>query len=553
MDIIQLFKTDEGTIEKSVKSVKNAELQEVVRLFLAGGQIFILRKSVRDALESVFKNVDFVNCGIKKDKIHLLKALKLTSNKNNLIQRRIIFIPKSKGAMKSSLNSLAGHYSASFPSSMIFIPDEYFLIFASDENGKTKVKSKTDVRNSNPITEMVEETARKSEVKQLSEDFVGDTPDMVFVRTMIYVAAQKDSPVLVLGESGTGKDVVASKIYELSKSYRGGFIRVNCSALPETLFESELFGYVKGSFTDATTNKDGIFKVADKSTVFLDEIGDLSLANQAKLLHAIEKKEIRPIGSSESIKVDFRVIAATNRRLDIMMRRQQFRTDLYHRLNSILIYIPPLREHSSDIPLIAKSIWKKDGNKQKLTTEFLNTLKEFHWPGNVRELKTGLRNINNYFGDISPTPNHILAILKQHTLNYDDKLTDDNTQPELLWVEGWNRMVELQNTLAEIKIEIGKKLITTKTRGLLNKSDDLKKFLSLKNERITVLCKEPIYFRNWNLSALISDYRELLDFLLRNWPKTQEQLRVFWQTKMETVDARINQQIFEAVYRKVDA
>ncbi len=221
---------------------------------------------------------------------------------------------------------------------------------------------------------------------------IGESEGIKRVLALIEKAAPANSTVLILGETGTGKDLVAHNIH--LKSPRAGkpFIKVNCAALPKELIESELFGYEKGAFTGAYRRKYGQFEFANNGTLFLNEIGDMSLTTQAKVLSAIEDKEIVRLGGTERIKVDVRIIAATNQNLSKLMKDKQFREDLYHRLNVLTIHIPPLRERTTDIPLLAEYFLKNaciENNRpiKTLTKNAYQYLKLYHWPGNVRELK----------------------------------------------------------------------------------------------------------------------------------------------------------------------
>jgi len=249
-------------------------------------------------------------------------------------------------------------------------------------------------------------------VKKLERIYIGTSIEVQHTRALIYRACQTDSPVLILGESGTGKDVIATQIYENSTTHKKGFFRVNCSALPESLLEGELFGYTKASFTGANTDKVGLFNAAEGGTIFLDEIGDLSLANQVKILHAVENQGIRQIGSNQTKPVNVRIITATNRNLYAMINQGTFREDLYFRINTFLINSHPLREHPEDIPILAKAYWEKKHHISHLSNDFLEYLKTYPWPGNVRELNTLLNSLVDYFGDISPKPAHVEAIRK---------------------------------------------------------------------------------------------------------------------------------------------
>ena len=206
------------------------------------------------------------------------------------------------------------------------------------------------------------------------------------------VAKTEDTSVLITGESGTGKELVARGIHYLSSRKEKYFYDVNCSAVPENLFESEFFGHKKGAFTGATESKAGWFEVASKGTLFLDEIGDMPLNLQSKFLRVLEERKIRRVGSHIDIPVDVRVIAATNRRLEDLIEEKLFRVDLFHRLNSFSIHIPPLRERSEDIPLLINHFASEFSKKmkkpiQEIDENVLNELSNYNFPGNVRELK----------------------------------------------------------------------------------------------------------------------------------------------------------------------
>lgn len=250
----------------------------------------------------------------------------------------------------------------------------------------------TTIRN---VLEKVElkkqSTALKSEMLK-EYKIIGESEGIKRVLNLIEKAAPTNSTVLILGETGTGKDLVAHNIH--LKSLRAGksFIKVNCAALPKELIESELFGYEKGAFTGAYRRKYGQFELANNGTIFLNEIGDMSLSTQAKVLSAIEDKEIVRLGGTERIKIDVRIIAATNQNLLKLIKEKQFREDLYHRLNVLTIHIPPLRERTTDIPLLAEYFLKNaciENNRpiKTLNKDAYQYLKLYHWPGNVRELK----------------------------------------------------------------------------------------------------------------------------------------------------------------------
>lgn len=221
------------------------------------------------------------------------------------------------------------------------------------------------------------------------------SPAMQAIDRLVSRVAPTDSTVLISGESGTGKGVTARRIHELSARRDGPFVAVNCGAIPENLIESELFGHTKGAFTSADKPRRGLFMQADRGTIFLDEIGELPLALQTKLLHVLEAKEVRPLGSEQSRKVDVRIVAATNRDLPGMVQQGRFREDLFFRLSVFQIGMPPLRDRRVDIPalvqhLLAQRVAPAGGEALAIDPEAMDMLTAFNWPGNVRQLENVL-------------------------------------------------------------------------------------------------------------------------------------------------------------------
>jgi|OpeIllAssembly_1097287.scaffolds.fasta_scaffold33872_2 DNA-binding NtrC family response regulator len=224
------------------------------------------------------------------------------------------------------------------------------------------------------------------------ENIVGRTPAMLQVYKMIARVADSRSTVLLVGESGTGKELVARAIHFNSPRAAKPFVAVDCGSLAETLLESELFGHVRGAFTGAVASKKGLFEEADGGTCFLDEVGDIGLAMQAKLLRVVQEHEIKRVGGNETIKIDVRVVAATNKNLEELVDEKKFREDLFYRLNVVAIRLPPLRERVEDIPLLANHFLRKyAGENQKsisqISPEALELFSAYRWPGNVRELE----------------------------------------------------------------------------------------------------------------------------------------------------------------------
>jgi DNA-binding NtrC family response regulator len=265
------------------------------------------------------------------------------------------------------------------------------------------------------------------EVKQLRSqvvqryafhNLIGKSPGMQEIYAKIEQVSDSRTTVLVTGESGTGKELVAKALHYNSSRRDRPCIALNCAALPETLIESELFGHEKGSFTDATARRMGQFELAHTGTLFLDEIGDLSPVTQAKLLRVLQEREFSRIGGTQSIKVDVRIVAATNKNLDELVRKGQFREDLYYRINVIALYLPPLRDRGEDIALLAKHFLAKRVEEEKrprieFSKDALETLARYPWPGNVRELENIVEQAFIWSQQAAQiTPEHLPSILK---------------------------------------------------------------------------------------------------------------------------------------------
>ncbi len=237
----------------------------------------------------------------------------------------------------------------------------------------------------------------RREIRRLTglDHIIGVSPKMKAVFELIQTIAGQSSRVLITGESGTGKELAARAIHELSPRAAGPFVTINCGAFPETLLESELFGYVKGAFTGASQNRQGLFQAASRGTLFMDEIGNMSATMQVKLYRVLQEQKVRPIGSTEETDVDVRVIAATNRNLEQEIAAGRFREDLYYRLSVIPLQLPPLRERREDIPLLARAFLERfRAAMQKpvecIDPEAMRRLEAYPWPGNVRELENSI-------------------------------------------------------------------------------------------------------------------------------------------------------------------
>jgi transcriptional regulator with GAF, ATPase, and Fis domain len=238
------------------------------------------------------------------------------------------------------------------------------------------------------VFKKITDVLNKVDARQLFPKIIGESVAMRGILKQILKVAPTDSTVLILGESGTGKELIATSLFEHSKRFEKPFVKLNCATIPGELLESELFGHEKGAFTGAVSRKSGKFEVANGGTIFLDEIGDMPLTLQSKILRVLQEREFERVGGTRPIKVDVRFIAATNKNLEIMAKEGNFREDLYFRLNVFTIYLPPLKNRKEDIPLIVERLlMDSPDNKVSLNSAALQLLMAYSWPGNIRELQ----------------------------------------------------------------------------------------------------------------------------------------------------------------------
>ena len=287
------------------------------------------------------------------------------------------------------------------------------------------------------ISELIKKDNQIAALRQelMSENgfqgILGTSPAMHRVFDLISNASQSDAPVIIFGESGTGKEMVARAIHEVGGRNRHPYVKVNCAALNDSLLESELFGHVKGAFTGAYQDREGRFEAAHKGTIFLDEIGDLPLSTQVKLLRVLEEKVIERVGENRSIPIDVRIITATNRNLANLVKQGRFRDDLFYRINVIPIIVPPLRERGTDIPLLAEAFFRRirlKNNKkiQGISNEAMRYLLKYSWPGNVRELKSAFEYAHVTCQESIIQPHHLPPTLFQETDGFPEPMEPQN-------------------------------------------------------------------------------------------------------------------------------
>jgi len=260
-------------------------------------------------------------------------------------------------------------------------------------------KTITVVENALKLEELKRENRNLKENIFFEDEMIGSGEEMSKVQELIEQSAGSDARILVLGENGTGKELVAREIHRRSRRAKSPFVEVNCASIPETLIESELFGHEKGAFTDAYARRKGKFELANGGTLFLDEIADMSLSTQAKVLRVLQEMKFERIGGEKSVSVDVRVITATNKNIHEEIRAGRFREDLYFRINVIPIFVPPLRERTEDLQALIDYFMDKfkrpaEGEAKRFSEEAIQLLKIYFWPGNVRELKNFIERIN---------------------------------------------------------------------------------------------------------------------------------------------------------------
>jgi two-component system response regulator HydG/two-component system response regulator AtoC len=301
-------------------------------------------------------------------------------------------------------------------------------------------------------------TLKDKQIKEeIDEYFIGNSPKIQKIKEILPKVAETNCNVLIGGETGTGKELVARLIHKLSPRAKAPFVVIDCTTLQETLFESEVFGYEKGAFTGAISSKKGLIELADGGTLFLDEIGDLSLSIQKKFLRFLQERTFTRLGSTKLIKVDVRIIAATNKNLKEEIISGNFRADLYYRLNTVYLYLPPLRERKEDIPLIIDhylNLKKRELKKEikGYTKEFMEKVMEYDWPGNVREL------VNFIERAIILTGKDIIS--EELTEEYLElKKEDERIKQEIYCEEGNNTILIEKDTKKLNLVEIEKNLI----------------------------------------------------------------------------------------------
>ncbi|MCP4111383.1 MAG: sigma-54-dependent Fis family transcriptional regulator [Desulfobacteraceae bacterium] len=342
------------------------------------------------------KQYDFILCDLKMPRMSGMDFLKTAKD---MLKETTVIMMSAYGTIDTAIEAMKmGAYDFI---SKPFKTDEVYLALKKAEERERLKKENLLLR----------QKIRRFEENYNLGNMVGKSEVMQSVFKLSANVAQYSTTVLIIGESGTGKELIARGIHFNSKRSEMSFVPVNCGGIPETLIESEFFGYKKGAFSGADKNKKGLFEEADSGTIFLDEVGELPLFLQVKLLRVLQENEIRPIGDSKTRKIDVRVVAATSKNLDEEVKAGNFRQDLFYRLNVLQIKLPPLRERAEDISLLSQhfiNMFKKSLDKdiKGISPEAMSVLLEYKWPGNVRELKNAIeRSVVLSEGDILTVEN----------------------------------------------------------------------------------------------------------------------------------------------------
>ncbi len=301
------------------------------------------------------------------------------------------------------------------------------------------------------------------------EEIIGESAPVKKVYSLVNRAARTDVTVLITGESGTGKELIARALHNRSKRKDGPFVAINCSALPETLLESELFGHAKGAFTDAKTSRDGLFAQASGGSLFLDEIGEMPIGLQAKILRALEERMVRPVGGNQEVKFDARIISATNRDLPMAVEDKSFREDLYYRLNVIQIDLPALKDRGRDVLLLAQEFTRSfakemNGEVNGITPSAANKLLSYSWPGNVRELKNCIERAVALTGTSELTVEDLPEQIQAHKATHVLEMRED--EAEMVTLEEMERRY-VENVLFRVD---GNKTKAARILGIDRKS-----------------------------------------------------------------------------------
>ncbi len=424
-------------------------MREVLKILLEGENYLVT--PVSDGLEGIsYIDKDIFDLVITDVKMPRIDGLELLRKTKEISPDTLVIMITAFGTTESAIEAMKlGAYDYI---NKPFKIDEIRLIV------KKAIEKKR-------LREEISLLREKVKTSYALENIIGKSPKMQELFTVIPRIAQSNSNVLITGESGSGKELVATALHNLSHRREKNFVTINCAAFPEGLLESELFGHMKGSFTGAIYNKQGLFEMADGGSVLLDEIGEMPVNLQSKLLRVIEGGTFRRVGGTNDIKVDVRVISATNKDIKEEIASGRFREDLYYRLNVVPIIIPPLRERKEDIPLLIDHFLRKtSGNPKRVTPEAMRLLLDYLWKGNVRELENVVERIGLFVDREEITPADLPSEITGYPgdIKYISELTEEGVDIDKIMGD-----IEKRYLLQALKIAGG---IKTEAARLLNLS-----------------------------------------------------------------------------------
>lgn len=556
MVVIQFKK--QGKQEESVSLLTREEKDPagpMVARVLMPETISLISVVDKELIDMLKKSAGVYLITKKPDKLELFRALKLDYKSLEGRMRLIYINSANPGAFKRSLKPLLRRLSPGTPACILITPEEVHVEMARNialsQKNQGHVAAEPDF---DPfLNAWLQTLTDKKEVKELENKYMGTSRLAVLTRAMIYKASKAKSHVLLLGETGTGKNMIASLIHENSSRKDGPFVAVNCSAVPESLFESEFFGHRKGAFTNAVEAMQGHFIKADKGTLFLDEIGELTQMNQAKLLQAVESQQFYPVGASVPSKVDVRIIAATNVNLPFKVTLNSFRADLFYRLNGFQIVVPPIREHPEDLPAIAESLWSSiNGKKESLSGTFLQYLQSKPWPGNIRELQMVLTNMHEIFSGIPPSQEAVESLRKlrqDQGLFARDEARDHYQSLRNNYIK---RLRETMNIIRAIRVEF-RPLINLDEKIIRNQKEIKRIVLNvqMQNARLNDFLLDPFDFSDKLLFDLIRCFSYDLDNELKSLRHHSMEFAVIWHAKFQNLYDEILNQIYKHTYEEI--
>ncbi|MCK4819163.1 sigma-54-dependent Fis family transcriptional regulator, partial [bacterium] len=389
-----------------------------------------------------------------------------------------------------------------------------------------------------PSTLLLRLKADQEEPEELKKAFIGSSEDAQLVRQYILRAAQSEIAVLILGDTGTGKEIVARKIHQYSCRGNKPFVTLNCAAISPKLLEMELFGCERGILETRHPGKIGLWEEADGSTLFLDEIGDLPIDHQTKILRALQEGKFKRVGSNKDISVDVRIIAATNRDVFSMTRNEDFREDLYYRLRGFVIRTFPLRKHSEDIPLLSQAFWKEitRGKAKILPAEILKRLKAYSWPGNARALKLVLSSLRTLYpkkannGDLRVL--HLEDAFRQtgHE-DCDQKRLPFTLEPKVQRIESLRHLTRIFDVLYATQIAVFP--FAKQKRRTRETLEDLQTALELRRQELEIFCKHDKLFNRKDLFLQVFNMLGMLIAFQTELNEDPEKARHNWKLELK--------------------